>query len=197
MNTLSVLLPLYNAYESLERAADELLEILPEMAGQFELNLLDDGSLDDSVEVASELSARYPQVGLIRHPVRLGLAESIQSGFDHIRGDLLLVSDSAYKLEPDDLRTLWQLREASAPLAKSWIARTAKGPIDLRKALAWKSAHGGRGLQLIDRKAFDSLRLRQSLAAIARIDRANRTLGNSTGPRPNYLDRSRRFTAPQ
>lgn len=198
MNTLSVLLPVYNAHETLERSVGELLEILPEVAERFELSILDDGSSDDTVDVATELTARYPQVCLIRHPVRLGLAESIQSGFDHSSGELLLVSDTDYNLEPDDLRVLWQLREVSASMTKRSSGRSSKGPVDVRKALAWKPARpGARGLQLVDRKTFEQLRLRQSLAAISRIDRASRTLGQGAGPRPNYLGHSRRHSTQQ
>lgn len=198
MNTLSVLLPVHNAHETLQRSVEELLEILPEVALRFELSILDDGSSDDTVDVAAELAARYPQVRLLRHPVRLGLAESIQTGFDHASGEQLLVSDTDYNLEPDDLRVLWQLREATAALTKRSASRAPQGPVDLRKALNWKPARAGaRGLQLVDRKTFDQLRLRQSLAAIARIDRASRTLGQVTGPRPNYLGRTRRYSTPQ
>lgn len=198
MNTLCVLLPVHNAHETLQRSVDELLEVLPEVAQRFELNILDDGSSDDTVDVAAELTARYPQVCLIRHPVRLGLAESIQSGFDHTSGELLLISDTDYNLEPDDLRVLWQLREVSAAMTKRSSARSPKGPVDLRKALEWKPTRSGaRGLQLVDRKTFEQLRLRQSLAAIARIDRASRTLGQGAGARPNYLGRTRRHSTQQ
>lgn len=194
MNTLHVLLPVHNAHDILERSLSEILDVLPELAERFEVLILDDGSTDDTVDIAVELAKGFPQVRLISHPVRLGLAESIQSGFDHISAEQLLVGDANYNLEPDDLRLLWQLRETRRPAAGRAGTEKGSGAIDLRKALAWKSTiAGGRGLFAVERKTFDHLRLKQSLAAIARIDRASRTLQSTGLVRPNFLGTSGRF----
>ena len=118
MKTLCVLLPVYNAHHSLESSVSELLEVLPELTESFELCILDDGSTDDTAEVARELAARYPQITLVRHPVRLGLAETIQTALDNTRGEIVLVGDEDYCLDPDDLRTLWQLRDSQRRLGR-------------------------------------------------------------------------------
>lgn len=195
MNTLCVLLPVYNAHETLEPNVTDILEVLPELSERFQITILDDGSTDDTVDVATDLAARYPQVRLIRHPVRLGLAESIQTALDNVRAEQLLISDEDYNLEPDDLRVLWQLRELSRPTVERPASRgTRQNP---RNVLAWKPLRsGGRGFQIIDRKAFEHLRLRQSLDAIARIDRAgSHSAALASALRPKYLGRPQRFSS--
>jgi glycosyltransferase involved in cell wall biosynthesis len=122
LNTaLSVLLPVFNAQQSLETGVTEILELLPELSPRFELCILDDGSTDDTAEFARDLAARYPQIVVIRHPVRLGLAEAIQTGLDHTQGEVVLIGNEDYQLEPDDLRTLWQLRDTQRR-ATEWVS---------------------------------------------------------------------------
>jgi glycosyltransferase involved in cell wall biosynthesis len=200
LNTLNVLLPVYNARRNLERSVVEILEVLAEMSDHFELCMLDDGSTDDSAEVAAELASRYPQIRVIRHPVRLGLAEAIQTGLDNTQGDFVLFGDDAYSLDPDDLRTLWQLRDTGRRLLahSHWLTSFDDKWID--KLRAWKPPRSGsreqRGFQIIRRTIFEHFRLEQAADMIARIEHGDRGPGSpaSRGPlRPNFLVRIKRF----
>jgi glycosyltransferase involved in cell wall biosynthesis len=192
---LSVLLPVYNAHSNLEWSVCEILEVLPELAERFELCILDDGSTDDTVEVAHELAGQFPQVLVVRHPVRLGLAEAIQSGLDHTEGELILIGDSDYSLDPNDLRTLWQLRDLERQRASygrpggfedDWIER-------LR---GWKPRRSARSFQLIRRATFEQYRLQHLAEIITRVDRLQSSKHN--GPpslplRPNFLGKVKNF----
>ena len=169
MNTASVLMPVHNAQRSLEADVAEILEVLWELAGRFELVILDDGSSDETAEVARELAARYPQIRLIRHPLRLGLAEAIQTGLDHLHGEILLVGDEDYCLDSDDLRTLWKLRDAQWRTSR----QTGSAAVPwMEKLLAWRSrsADARRGFQRVSRQAFEQLRMRQAVDLIGRVD---------------------------
>ena len=67
MNVLSVLLPVYNAQGKLEADVTEILEVLSEAARRFELCILDDGSTDDTADVARLLAAgirRFASFGI-------------------------------------------------------------------------------------------------------------------------------------
>jgi glycosyltransferase involved in cell wall biosynthesis len=187
-----VLLPVYNAHHSLESTVSEILEVLPELTDRFELCILDDGSTDDTVEVARELAARYPQIKLIRHPVRLGLGETIQTALDNTQGEIVLIGDQDYLLDPDDLRTLWQLRE-SERLAKASNPLRNNRDLWIEQLLAWKprgsEARKGRGFQIIHRSAVEQFRLRQAAELVARVDRPSR----SAALRPNFLGKANRF----
>ncbi|MBI3839156.1 MAG: glycosyltransferase family 2 protein [Planctomycetia bacterium] len=191
MNTaLSVLLPVYNAQHSLETGVTEILELLPELTDRFELCILDDGSTDDTAEVARDLAARYPQIIVIRHPLRLGLAESIQTGLDHTQDEVVLIGDEDYNLEPDDLRTLWQLRDTQRRLSiDTELVAYHERWID--KLSAWKPRRADSrkqgGFQVIRRQTFEHFRLEQAVAMITRIDRGNRAPGFPESSRPNFL----------
>lgn len=197
MNTLCVLLPVYNAHRSLEASVGDILEVLPELTDRFELCILDDGSTDETAETARELAARYPQIKLIRHPVRLGLGETIQTALDHTEGEIVLVGDDDYRLDPDDLRTIWQLRETERQLTEyaDWLCD--KYQRELEKLLAWsprRAASGKRrGFQIIRRATVERFRLRQAAEMVTRVDRADRATTRGPALRPNFIGRANRF----
>lgn len=187
LNKLSVLLPVYNAQGNLDDGVAEILDVLAELATRFELWILDDGSTDDTADEARHLAARYPQIRLLRHPVRLGLCEAIQTGLDHMHGEIVLVGDEDYCLDPDDLRTLWQLRDTQ------WrLRRQAGGTFEqpwIEKLVGWRSqaVSTRRGFQIILPAAFEQFRLQQA------FDRMRLDVGQPAAERPNFLDRSRQY----
>ena len=105
--SVTVLLPIHNAQHRLENQVAEILDVLPELTHRFELLIIDDGSTDDSFDVARHLSLKYPQVSALRHPSRLGLANAVNSGLEQTEGDLVLVGDEQHGVRADDLRRLW------------------------------------------------------------------------------------------
>jgi glycosyltransferase involved in cell wall biosynthesis len=197
LNTLSVLLPVHNAHHKLEASVSEILEVLPELTDHFELCILDDGSTDDTADTAHELAARYPQIRVIHHPSRLGLAESIRTGLDHTEGEVVFVGDEDYSLYPDDLRTLWQLRDTQRRLnGHAGLPPAVQEPW-LEKLLAWKPrrdhSRGPREFQIIRRAAFEQFRQQRAPEIVARVDRSNRQAGSAAAMRPNFLDKVKRF----
>src|SRR5436190_1993479 len=93
-----------------------MLEVLPELTSRFDLLIIDDGSTDATFEVAHELTLRYPQVGLMRHARRQGLAEVIRNGLNRTSGDMILVRDTDGGLDLHELPRLWRLRHDPASL---------------------------------------------------------------------------------
>ncbi len=184
--SLGILLPVYNAQHSLAGGVAKLLDVLPEWSDRFSLYIVDDGSLDDTVEIAYELAACYPQLDIIRHPVRLGLSEAIQTGLDNTSSEIILIGNDAYQLEPEDLRTLWQLRDAERRQSRDERVWQPLPRIGLDQRL---------GYQSIRRATFEQIRLQHAIDTIARIDAANRAGDARLGPatRPNILGKFKRL----
>ena len=83
MGLVYVLLPAYNE----EKALEKLIEKFDDQFGQLQLSykilVLDDGSTDNTSQVAKNLSAQYP-VELLVHSVNKGLGHTLIDGFTHI-----------------------------------------------------------------------------------------------------------------
>ncbi|MGD9720683.1 MAG: glycosyltransferase family 2 protein [Pirellulales bacterium] len=202
-NQRTVLLPIYNSQQSLVRAVANILETLPEWNERFELILIDDGSTDDTPEIALDLAAHFPQVRLLRHPLRLGLGEAIQTGLDESTAQYVLVGNDTYQLDLDDLRVLWRLRETvqdqsrrpSVPAAKVRTSRGATSePTRGRVPLARLAQQ--LGFQYFERTTSDELRLEQAVAEIARIDAAGHVASGPTSP-ASLIERVKRLVRGQ
>ncbi len=195
MNALSVLLPVYNAQGNLAADVTEILEVLSDLKRPFHLWVLDDGSSDDTADVARDLSNCYPQVRVIRHPVRLGLSEAIQTGLDHTHGEVILVSDEDYCLDPDDLRTLWQLRDTQWRLSRQDALPPIAEQPWMEKLLAWKpkASEARRGFQIVSRQAFEKFRLRQAVDMVHRLDIGWHSAEGKTSEAPKFLTSPQQF----
>lgn len=88
---MSLLLPVCNAQGGLESQLERVLEILPELTDRFDVVIVDDGSTDDTHEVARDLARRYPQVEVVRHPTVRGMDQAIKSGIAKAQTDVVLV----------------------------------------------------------------------------------------------------------
>ncbi|MFZ5833448.1 MAG: glycosyltransferase family 2 protein [Planctomycetota bacterium] len=105
--SLTVLLPVRDAQATLARNVAELLEVVPELTGQFELLIVDDGSTDATPEVAQDLGRYFPQVRLVRLEMPRGRDAAIRTGLERSSGEIVFVRDEAVELGEEELRNLW------------------------------------------------------------------------------------------
>ena len=75
----------------------------------FEALVLDDGSTDDSCEVARRLGARVIELG------RVGLGGARNAAIEHAHGELLAYLDGDAQAEPGWLARLWRLHDRLRP----------------------------------------------------------------------------------
>lgn len=118
--SLSVVVPLHNSQTSLVRLTEELLEVLPEMAGGLEVVLVDDGSTDSTVEIAQEVSLNFPQVLLLVHPSRLGAEEALRSAMRYAHGEQMLLCREAGELDPHELPKLIAASTIDSAVPGQW-----------------------------------------------------------------------------
>jgi len=101
MVSLSIVIPAYNEEDGIAEIAERVLAIRPALAeanvGSLELLVVDDGSRDRTVEIASQI----PGVTLVRHERNKGYGAALKTGFGLARGDLIgfLDADGTYPPE--------------------------------------------------------------------------------------------------
>lgn len=87
--TISILLPAFNAGQTLDLA---LRSLCGQTFSDFEILLLDDGSDDDTAEIARAFSD--PRVRVIQDGLRLGLARRLNMGIELARGRYIARMDA-------------------------------------------------------------------------------------------------------
>jgi glycosyltransferase involved in cell wall biosynthesis len=108
---ISLFFPVYRDEATVERVALKALRVLTELAADYEVIIVDDGSPDLAGAVADELAAKHPAIQVIHHPRNLGYGHALRTGFQAARFEWIAFTDGDDEYEVDDLRKLVRLRE--------------------------------------------------------------------------------------
>lgn len=105
---VSVIIPFYNAEETIERTAMSLVR--QDYDGPVEYIFINDGSTDRSVEVLQDFFVLHPSLAachlLLSSDNNRGTASAIKEGFEHARGEYVIRCDADDFIEPETLRLL-------------------------------------------------------------------------------------------
>jgi glycosyltransferase involved in cell wall biosynthesis len=100
---LSILMPVYNERERVERAIAEVLAT--DLPSEFELIVVDDGSTDGTREIlrGADWDGR---VRLFEHPENRGKGAAIQTALAEAKGEYSAIFDADLEYDPADLALL-------------------------------------------------------------------------------------------
>jgi glycosyltransferase involved in cell wall biosynthesis len=94
---LSIVLPAKNEAEGLRKVLPALTSVCPDA----EIVVVDDGSSDDTVSVATSYGAR-----VVSHPYSMGNGAAIKSGARVAQGEVLIFMDADGQHQPEDIPRL-------------------------------------------------------------------------------------------
>ncbi|MFV2068371.1 MAG: glycosyltransferase [Pirellulales bacterium] len=112
-DSLSILLPVYNTQSTLTAQVMRILEVAGELTDQLQVVIIDNGSLDHTLEVAYDLSIRFPQVDVIRSNKRYGARLAIEVHQQRIVGDVVMLHrelDAESVVQLAGMMRLWNAR---------------------------------------------------------------------------------------
>lgn len=111
-------LPVFNEAENLPRLIQGLSEAAASMKVEYKVVTVDDGSSDESVNVLSELSEKFPLI-VISHPHNEGPGAAFRTGFDHVL-EKAEVSDIIITLDADNTHSLKTLNMIISTLKEGY-----------------------------------------------------------------------------
>jgi glycosyltransferase involved in cell wall biosynthesis len=117
---VSVVIPAFNEGPALAGNLQTLLRFLEERGGcrDYEVLIVDDGSSDDTYNVAVQEASAHSKMRVVCHLQNRGLGAAIRTGFAFARGSLVVTYDSDLSYEPEIIpRLLEALQENGADLA--------------------------------------------------------------------------------
>jgi glycosyltransferase involved in cell wall biosynthesis len=100
---LSILMPVYNERERVERAIAEVLQT--ELPSELELIIVDDGSTDGTREIL-RTGSWDPRVRLFEHEHNQGKGAAVQTALGRAQGEFAAVFDADLEYDPADLALL-------------------------------------------------------------------------------------------
>jgi glycosyltransferase involved in cell wall biosynthesis len=97
---VSVVIPAFNEGPALAEHLIVLLGSLAESLYEFEVLVIDDGSADNTYDVAQRIAAQYPSVRVFRHTSNKGLGAAVRTGFAAATGSIVVTYDSDMSYSP-------------------------------------------------------------------------------------------------
>lgn len=138
---LSVVVPVYNEHDNLPLLYDAVCAALKEIAYDWELILVDDGSKDGSFDVLRNLAEKDPArvrvVGLRRN---FGQTAAIAAGIDHARGEYIVLMDADLQNDPIDIPRMLEKIEEGYDVVSGW--RVKRQDAFITRTLPSRMANG-------------------------------------------------------
>jgi glycosyltransferase involved in cell wall biosynthesis len=103
---ISVLVPAKDEAENLPEFMRQAAEAFAATPGLYEVIVIDDGSVDNTLAVLDALQAQYPFLRVVRHRTKRGIAEALRTGYLSARGDVLVFYPADLQFKPEDIPSL-------------------------------------------------------------------------------------------
>lgn len=107
---LTVIVPIYNEFENLERLESELSAFLKKALVKAQILLVNDGSSDGSEAMIEKICHRQPDFHFISFEKNCGLSAAIKAGFDYADTPWVGYIDADLQTAPDDFNLLLPYR---------------------------------------------------------------------------------------
>ena len=118
---LSIVIPLYNEYDSLTELNDWIVSVMHSNRFDFEVIYIDDGSNDGSWEVIEQFCAKHPEIKAIQFQKNFGKSQALHAGFKAASGDIVITMDADLQDSPEEIPDLIELlQKEELDLVSGW-----------------------------------------------------------------------------
>jgi len=117
---LSVIIPVHDEAESIPPLHHELAAVLGALGRGYEIILVDDGSRDGTLAVASEIAARDRSVKVVQLLRNYGQTAAMMAGIDYAQGAVIVAMDGDGQNDPADIPRLLAELEKGYDVVSGW-----------------------------------------------------------------------------
>ena len=98
---ISILIPAFNEEDKILLTIKETIKVFDEIDYEYEIIIIDDGSVDDTYKIVSEnLNIINRNIKIERYITNMGKGSAIKHGFQFLSGDYVLFLDADLDLHP-------------------------------------------------------------------------------------------------
>lgn len=105
---LTVIAPMYNEANNIETTIVKIQETLSTFGKPWELILVDDGSTDNTLDIARDFELKMENLLIIHYPVNYGRGKALRTGFEHAKGKYVVTIDFDLSYSPEHVLTIYQ-----------------------------------------------------------------------------------------
>jgi glycosyltransferase involved in cell wall biosynthesis len=120
IDTISIVIPLYNEAESLPTLAENITKSVLKDFKIWEVIFVDDGSIDNSFEVISEICRNDCRFKCLRFRTNMGKSAALSAGFTYARGKYVGTMDADLQDDPKEFKAMLKLMNEGYDLVSGW-----------------------------------------------------------------------------
>lgn len=133
---LSVVVPLYNEEKNVALLYSRISEALAETSLGYEILFIDDGSSDQTLEIAAALVEQDSRLRVVEFRGNFGQTPAMAAGIDLARGDIIATMDGDLQNDPNDIPTMLEEMDATTQLVVGW-RKNRQDKLLTRKVPSW------------------------------------------------------------
>jgi len=130
--SITVFFPAFNDAQSIGTLVKNALAILPSLASDYEIIVVNDGSTDGTVSVLAEIARHEPRLKVVHHERNSGYGAALRSGFSQASKDLVFYTDGDGQYDVNELVSLYKLLTKGVEVVNGFKRNRAD---DLRRKL--------------------------------------------------------------
>lgn len=151
MAKVSVIIPVYNAEKYLEQC---ISSIANQTMRDVEILAINDGSVDNSLNILDRLSSRYKGRLKIYNKENGGAGSARNVGLEHASGEFVKFVDADDYLGADILEKMYQIAKENKVSLVRGNYRTILGPLRLEDKCSWSDINGSQIVNLKQNKDY-------------------------------------------
>jgi glycosyltransferase involved in cell wall biosynthesis len=97
---LSIVIPMFNEAENAEYTLKRVEEALSSFQGDYEIIPVDDGSVDNTLEILKRIESKDKKIKVVSYPKNIGRGMALRKGFRESRGKIVVSIDADLSYDP-------------------------------------------------------------------------------------------------
>ena len=118
--SLTIFFPAYNDGGTIASLVIQAVQVAGKLTPDFEVLIINDGSVDATRDVADELQRTYPQVKAIHHAKNRGYGGALRTGFSSATKELIAYTDGDAQYDPREFEELWNRLTPEADMVNGY-----------------------------------------------------------------------------
>jgi dolichol-phosphate mannosyltransferase len=122
---LSIVIPMFNEAENVEATLGQVGKALVSFQGSYEIISVNDGSLDNTLEILERVAAQNERVRVVSYLKNFGRGMALRTGFKESKGEIVVSIDADLSYEPhyivDFIKTLRTEQDIDFVLASPYM----------------------------------------------------------------------------
>lgn len=113
IKSLSVFLPVYNEEKNLEKTVVQAETVLRKNFSEWEILIVNDGSIDQTTQIAQRLAAVEPRIKILNHAENRGYGAAFKSGASAAKYDWIAFTDADGQFDFAEIELFLKVQEES------------------------------------------------------------------------------------